>query len=209
MDILIKDTTTIFQLAFGLNLISGIWISNFFEARTLFWKEFENTISEVVPPDQYNNPNLFRILESVFPDFKKMTDYCLLVVAYSSVTVIICFLALIMAIIDPTKELNMYMFILMSTFFLLVNPILYYFFNNYYKNHLSISLEVIARFTKENPQLILLLANSNDYDEITEKLKKDIEAISRDVKLTLLKLRISEFFFKAKLYLEKVYEKIT
>lgn len=209
MDILIKDTSTIFQLAFGLNLVSGIWISNFFEARTLFWKEFENTLSEVVPPDQFNNPNLFRILESVFPDFKRMTDYSLLVVVYSALTVIFCFLALIMAVIDPTKELNIYMFILMSTFFLIMNPILYYFFNSYYKNRLAISLEVIARFTKENPQLSLLLLNSDDHNEITEKLNKDIEAISRDVKLALLKLRISEYFLKTKSCLKKVYEKIT
>ncbi|MCM5511657.1 MULTISPECIES: hypothetical protein [Vibrio] len=193
-----KDASTVFQLAFGLNLVAGLWIKNYSSAREQFWKKFENTVSHIAPEHDLNSPNLFKALETLLPDFKLMTNYCLLMIVYSAFTVLLCFFALLNPVIDPLKTINPYMFVFMSTVFLLINPVLYYLFNDYYKTRLAIYCEVLEAFVKDSPELIFLVAEGHDSLQENKELSDEIQVELRKVKLLELALSAREFIARVR-----------
>ena len=207
--VLFKDTSTIFQLAFGLNLVAGMWIKNFSAARELVWDKYISTISEIVPEKELESKNLYKALETLFPDFKTMTNYCLLIVGYSAVTVFLCFVALLNAVILPEKIINPYMFIFMSSIILIFNPILYYWFNSYYKSRLSLNLLAIERYTKEDPQGNILIAEGHDNMQDLKNLNKEIRSTLLSFKFMELKLSLSEIYVNSKEKLKTICRKIT
>ena len=199
-----KDASTVFQLAFGLNVVAGLWINNFSSAREQFWKKFESIILNQVDNKDLKSPNLFKALETLFPDFKMMTTYCLVMVAYSGFTVFLCFIALINPVIAPLETMNPYMYVLISTVFLIVNPILYYLFNNYYKNRLTIYIQVLETVIKDDPKIILLIAEGHDSMQEVKKITAEAQSALWWFKFIELKISVSEIYLKAKARLKRM-----
>jgi hypothetical protein len=198
-----KDASTVFQLAFGLNLVAGLWINNFSSAREQFWKKFESIILDQVDNNDLKSSNLFKAIETLFPDFKMMTTYCLVMVAYSGFTVLLCFIALINPVIAPLESMNPYMYVFISTLFVIVNPILYYLFNNYYKSRLTIYIEVLEIVIKDDPKIILLIAEGHDSIQEVKNITAEAQSAQWWFKFIELKISVSEIYLKAKAWFKK------
>jgi hypothetical protein len=182
--IAISDTSTMYQLAFGLNIVAGYWLINFFSAREEFWEKFHELSKSHLSSDELASINLYQALVVMFPKFKILNEVlCIAVMLYSIISVLACFAMLVLAAVVPDGKMNAIIFIVASVDLEIANPIGYYFFNHYYKNQLSLYLEVLDRFSKHDFKRVALVAEGLDGNEASNALVKETKKHVRAIKL--------------------------
>jgi hypothetical protein len=95
------------------------------------------------------------------------------------------------------------MYVFISTLFVIVNPILYYLFNNYYKSRLTIYIEVLEIVIKDDPKIILLIAEGHDSIQEVKNITAEAQSAQWWFKFIELKISVSEIYLKAKAWFKK------
>ena len=118
----IKDTSSVFQLAFGLNAVILVIYQNSYQKR----KELLDYVTLEIKK-HYKNVNIENeyILNS-FPSYKKIKYLFFFFISLSFLSILCSFYYLVKAVLEPESEMCENLFIFLSTFLILVNPVLYY-----------------------------------------------------------------------------------
>lgn len=120
----IKDTSSVFQLAFGLNAVMMVIYNNSYQKR----KELLDYVSSEIHKHVKNTNIENEYILNSFPTYKKIKYLFFFFILLSFFSILCSFYYLVIAVVEPKLEMCENLFISLSVFLILVNPILYYFY---------------------------------------------------------------------------------
>lgn len=118
----IKDTSSIFQLAFGLNAVILVIYQNSYQKR----KELLDYVASEIKKHDKNAIIENEYILNNFPSYKKIKYLFFFFISLSFFSILCSFYFLVKAVLEPESEMCENLFIFLSVFLILINPVLYY-----------------------------------------------------------------------------------
>ncbi len=204
----IKDTSSVFQLAFGLNAVIMVIFKNSYQKRKEFLDYMASEIQKHVGNSNIENQYLL----NCYPPYKKIkyAFYFFIVLSISSILCSFCYL--VEAALVPDLKISENIFIALSVILILVNPILYYFYEFTLNSSISIIKEKSV-ITKDDAifmsKFMNILSESKESDEILSKKLRETEKLIFRSKISRIKykLKTNPFLHPLKWYKNREMEK--
>lgn len=197
----IKDTSSVFQLAFGLNAVIMIIFKNSYQKRKEFLDHIGSEIKKHVRTSNIEN----QFLLSSYPTYKKIKYIFFFFIVLSIFSILCSFYYLVAAVLEPTLKMSEDLFLTLSVFLILINPILYYF----YEVMLDLLISLIkdkSKITKDTAiqmsKVMNMISKNREFNnEISEKLQKTNKLIFESkIKSFQYKLKTNPFLHPLKWY---------
>lgn len=181
----IKDTSSIFQLAFGLNAVILAIYQNSYQKR----KELLDYVaSEIKKHDKNANIENDYILNS-FPSYK-IIKYLFFFFIFLSISSILCsFYFLVEAVLEPESKMCENLFIFLSVFLILVNPILYYI----YKVLLDSLISLVKDKTTITKDLAIQMSKMMNLISKNRESNKAFSKVAYELRKNIFSNRIRRF----------------
>lgn len=181
----IKDTSSIFQLAFGLNAVILVIYQNSYQKR----KELLDYVASEIKKHDKNAVIENDYILNSFPSYK-IIKYLFFFFIFLSISSILCsFYFLVEAVLEPESKMCENLFIFLSVFLILVNPILYYI----YKVILDSLISLVEDRTTITKDLAIYMSKMMNIIKIDRETMKAFSKISHEANKIIFRSKIRRF----------------
>lgn len=172
----LQDTTTIFQLAFGINAVMLAIINKQDEHKNRLINLLVSKMLKYEPSFTATTKEVKNALLETFKYHKyfKITFYIVLIISFSSVICSFCFL--ISAAVNPTTKIDSLAFIVLSTFLILINPIIYYFYHNFLNKVIQVFEDKTSISETDTSSILLYIKIKKEQAEFDKLILQSYEA---------------------------------
>jgi len=195
MNVKISDTSSIFQLALGVNAVFAILLNHYLSQRNNLLKLFAEKIQEHKPDFHIAGKEdfLIKYMSNSMAGYRFFNKYFIVCAIISASSIMFSFYWLLQAAIYPTWVISARAFVFVSTVLIIVNPVVYF---SFFKLTETLLLALRTKFTIKS-QYIPFIEDSIDTYELIERanniiinskrygFNKKIEAIKSRVHNTL------------------------
>ena len=166
----IKDTSSIFQLAFGLNAVILVIYQNSYQKR----KELLDYVASEIKKHDKNAVIENDYILNSFPSYKKIKYLFFFFISLSFFSILCSFYFLVEAVLEPESEMCENLFIFLSVFLVLVNPVLYYIYKVILDSLISLVKDKTT-ITKDTAIYMSIAMNMISEDRESNKASSKVE----------------------------------